>query len=73
MAYDYSKLLGLIVEKYGTQAKFANAMATSERTISLKLNCKVDWKQNEIVKAADLLGINKEEIPTYFFKLKVQN
>ena len=38
MAYDYSKLLGRITEKYGTQAQFSGAMGMSERSLSLKLN-----------------------------------
>lgn len=72
MPYDYSKLSGRIVEKCETQAKFADAMDISERSISLKLNGKVGWKQNEIVKACDVLGIAIAEIPTYFFAVKVQ-
>lgn len=72
MAYDYSKLSGKIVEKFCTQAKFAEAMTLSERTVSLKLNGKIDWKQNEITKACELLGIAVSEIPAYFFNLKVQ-
>ena len=31
MAYDYSKLLGRITEKFGTQARFSGAMGMSER------------------------------------------
>ena len=50
MAYDYAKLNGKIVEKCGTQAVFAERMGLSERTISLKLNNKVAFKQPEIQK-----------------------
>ena len=38
MAFDYSKLRGKIVEKFGTQTEFSKAMNLSERTMSLKLN-----------------------------------
>lgn len=69
MPYDYAKLLGRIVEKVGTQSKFADKMGLSERTISLKLNGKVGWKQCEIAKACDVLGIQDHEIPAYFFAL----
>ena len=41
MAFNYAKLLGKIVEIFGTQRKFAEAMGLSERTISLKLNGKM--------------------------------
>lgn len=72
MAFNYSELLGRITTKYGTQYNFAIAMGVSERTLSLKLNNKVSWKQPEISKACRLLDINDEEIPKYFFSLEVQ-
>ena len=71
MSYDYSKLLGKIVEKCGTQFNFSEKMGLSERTISLKLNRKVPGKDTEIVKAAKILGIPNDEIVEYFFKIKV--
>ena len=43
-----------------------------ERTLSLKINNKRYWKQWEITKACKLLDINKEDIVSYFFTLKVQ-
>ena len=73
MAYDYSKLNWRIVEKCGTQAVFADRMGLSERTVSLKLNNKVAWKQPEMQKAAVILEFPETEIQTYFFTMKVQN
>lgn len=69
MPYNYNKLLGRIVEKVGTQSKFADKMGLSERTISLKLNGKVGWKQSEIAKACFVLDIQETEIPAFFFAL----
>lgn len=69
MPYNYTKLLGRIVEKVGTQSKFAERMGLSERTVSLKLNGKVGWKQKEIADACDVLEIQDQEIPAYFFSL----
>ena len=69
MAFNYSKLVGKIVEVFGTQLRFSEAMGLSERTISLKLNSKIEWKQGEIAKACDLLGIETGDIPTYFFAM----
>lgn len=71
--YDYRKLNGRIVEICGTQAVFAEKMGLSERTISLKLNNKIAWKQSEIQKAVEILGIPDDEIQVYFFTKKVQN
>lgn len=73
MAYDYSKLNGRIVEVCGTQAAFAERMNLSERSVSLKLNNKVPWKQPEMQKAARVLGFSEVEIQTYFFTMKVQD
>ena len=70
MAYDYAKLNGRIIEKCGTQAVFAERMGLSERTVSLKLNNKVAWKQPEMQKAAGVLEFPETEIQTYFFTMK---
>lgn len=69
MPYDYSKLYGLIAEKCGTQARFAQQIGLSERSVSLKLNGRIGWKQTEIAKACNILGIADEHIPVYFFKI----
>lgn len=68
MKFDYSKLNGRIVSVYGTQLNFAVAMGMSERSMSLKLNNRVPWKNTEIAKAVKLLKIKHSEIPAYFFK-----
>ena len=73
MAFDYNKLRGRIVEKFGNQSEFANAMGLSERTISLKINGKRPWKQEEILKAIQIPGLTDDDIQDYFFTLKVHN
>lgn len=65
--YDYSKLLGKISERFGSQKDFSYAVGINERTVSLKLNGKVQWRQGEIEKACVVLDIPKHEIPYYFF------
>lgn len=72
MAYNYNKLLGKIVEVFGTQANFAKAMNMSEHSMSLKLNNKVKFSQPDIDKACELLGILHSEIGVYFFDRNVQ-
>ena len=69
MSYNYAKLLGRIVEVFGTQAKFAEAMDLSEHTVSAKLNGKAEWKQGEISRACSLLGIAEQDIHFHFFAI----
>ena len=71
MSYDYSKLKGRIVEKFGTHGKFASEIGLSERSLSLKINSSVSWKQSEISRACAILAIPDEEIPAYFFATEV--
>lgn len=70
MEYNYSKLLGRIKEKCGGQIEFARKMGISERTVSLKLNNKIPWKQTEISKASEILDFSTAEIQSYFFCFK---
>lgn len=72
MAYNYDKLKGRIIEKCGTQKRFAELMGWSERTTSLKLNNEVPFTQVDITKATRILELGDEDIQPYFFKLKVQ-
>lgn len=73
VAFDYSKLRGKISEVFITQSRFAIAMEWSERTLSLKMNGTRPWKQPDICKAINLLGLSDEDIPAYFFDSKVQD
>lgn len=72
MAFDYSKLRGKIKEVYGTQDNFATKLGIGRVSLSKRLNNVLDFSQEEINRSCDILGINKEEIPVYFFTLKVQ-
>lgn len=69
--FDYSKLRGKIRE-FGTQEAFANAIGISTVTLSERLNNKSQFTQNEINKTVDVLKIEPEEIPIYFFTPKVK-
>lgn len=73
LSFDYANLLGKIRQKCGSQVVFACKMNLSERSMSLKLNNKVDWKQREIFDACDILEIDTGDIPEYFFTPIVQN
>ncbi|MBU5427161.1 DUF739 family protein [Tissierella pigra] len=73
MTFNYNKLRRKIIEKFSTQLAFSRVMRVSERTLSLKLNGKIYFTQDEIALATELLGIPQEEIQVYFFTSKVQN
>ncbi len=73
MLYEYEELALRIKEKCGSQRKFSLKMGLSERTVSLKLSSRREWKQSEIQSACKILEIAYSDIPLYFFKMKVQN
>lgn len=72
MTYNYSKLNGRIVEICGSSKEFAKRMGLSERTISLKLNNNVPFKQTDIEKAKEVLNLCDNDIQSYFFTKIVQ-
>lgn len=71
MDFDYSKLKGRIIEKFGSIQAFAKAFGASMTSISQKLNNKVRWSSDDMIKVAELLDFKPEEISSYFFVLKV--
>ncbi|MCI7344228.1 DUF739 family protein [Fusobacterium necrophorum] len=71
MKYDYSKLTGLIIEKFKTRCNFADAMNMKKSSISMKLNNRAGFSQEEIIRAMELLEIPPCELDQYFFKQKI--
>ena len=65
--FDYSKLKGLITERYGTQRAFAAAIGRSDTYVSLVLSGKSYLGQLEIDSWVDILEIKNEDIGLYFF------
>ena len=65
--YKYNKLRGRIIEKFGTQEKFANEIGISENSLSKKMQCKTGISQSDMTKWANLLEIPMEEYGEYFF------
>lgn len=74
MKFDYSKLTGRIIEKFGSRRAFADACGFSENTISKKLSGKMAITTNDIVNwsSSELLDISSADIPEYFFAFRVQ-
>lgn len=69
MAFDFRKLEGRIVEKFGTRSNFAVAAGFTNSQLSARLNNRVFFDSDEIIRLCepDLLDIPEMDIPTYFF------
>lgn len=67
MKYLYNKLRGRIIEKFGTQEKFAQNLGISKNSLSLKMNGKTSFSQEDVIKWCALLDIRTEDIGEYFF------
>ena len=68
--YDYSKLRGLIVEKYKTITAFSEVAQMDKGTLSLKLNNKIGFSQDDIVKMMNALQMQKNDVADYFLAIK---
>lgn len=71
MAFDYDKLLGLMREKKVTQQELAKQIGNTTATLNLKLNNKAKFRQTEIIKICEVLGISEQDIVLYFFTQQV--
>lgn len=71
MEFDYSKLRGRIVEKYQTIGRFCDAFGITKTAMSDKLNNRARFKQTDIMRIVELLEIDQNDIPEYFFARKV--
>ena len=74
MLFDYSKLQGRIVEKFGTRRAFAAALSMTDVALSNRLNGKVPFNTKDIYRMCEpeLLNIPPEEMHDYFFTPKVR-
>lgn len=72
MAFDFSLLTGRIIAVFGSRQAFAEAVGISKGTLSMKLNNRSRITFEEVIKWAELLGIEPEEIGLYFFTPKVR-
>jgi len=68
MDFNYSKLKGRIVEKFGTQGKFAEALGVNQMTVSRKLNGENAFTRKDMLIWAELLSIDRADIGSYFFE-----
>jgi transcriptional regulator with XRE-family HTH domain len=64
---NFPKLKGRIVELYGTQEKFGEAIGVSLQTVNAKLQGRSGFSQEDIYKWAIALKIDQQDIGIYFF------
>ena len=67
MSQTFNKIRGKIVEVYGSQKAFADAVGTSEQTITAKLAGRSQFSMDDIIQWSNALGISAEEVGIYFF------
>lgn len=65
--FDYSKLRGRIVEKYGTIEAFSEDVGKSYVSISKKLNNKTGISREDIIEWSSKLDIPSRDYDIYFF------
>ena len=70
---DYSKLRGRIVEKFGKQGAFANAIGWSEKSVSEWLNNQKYWPHEAMIRAIRALEIPESDVGAYFFARLIQD
>jgi transcriptional regulator with XRE-family HTH domain len=63
----FYRLRGLISDRFGTQAAFAEAVGLSPAALSARLNGATEWTRSEIEKACTALDIPLTEAAVYFF------
>lgn len=72
--FDFSRLIGRIVERFGSRRAFCSASGMSEPMLSSRLNNQSPFKDYEIFRfcAPELLDIRDDEVVAYFFTEKVR-
>lgn len=66
VSFNYNKLKGRIIEKYGTMGAFADELNISKQILSQRMTNRTRLSQEEIVKWAKMLGIPQEEYGLFF-------
>ena len=68
MRYKTEKLKARIIERFGTQRAFCEAVGMYESTLSRYLSTGKDWKGSKLIKAVEVLAIPASEVDLYFFE-----
>lgn len=71
MAMDFSKLIGRIIEKFGTRKAFCEAWGKTPEYLSRRLNNQIEFDANDMIEIIELLEIDPQELHLYFLSLNV--
>ena len=69
--FDYSKLRGRIIEKFGTYDAFFEILHVSSVMSSKRLNNNAGFSQEDVLEWSKPLDITLKEIGPFFYTLKV--
>lgn len=69
--FDYSKLRGRIVEKYGTLGAFAQVAGITEVALSRKMNNKMSITRDDMIRWSELLDISLDDYGVFYFVRKL--
>lgn len=72
MERDFSKLIGRIVEKFGSRTAFCGALGKTSEWLSRRLNNQTQFDAEDMSAIIDLLLIDPQDIHLYFFAYKVR-
>lgn len=72
MAFNYNKLRGLIKEKVGTQARFAELIGISGTALYDRLANRTPFSQTEMFKSIEVLDVPIEMLDEIFFTCEIR-
>lgn len=70
LEFDFTELGKRIRAEYVSKTKFAEAMGFHVQSLDRKLAGTSPWKDYEILKAINLLGLSVDDVGKYFFTPK---
>lgn len=67
--FDLNKIRGRIREILGSEVEFRKLMGLNCKTITDKLNGRIEFKRSEIERVCKILKIKASDISEYFFEI----
>ena len=65
--FEYKRLKGRIVEKYGTMREFAGLLGISPAMLTKKMTGRAGFSQADMIRCCNLLDIALKDIGSFFF------